>query len=456
VVSAPFPTSTRGDGTGSHIGGDPQRKEAGGQGLRGESATADRVDPVGARRVWTWRVDGEIGEFRRVKENSMRIVLSCLVVLALIGSSLGCWSCEYDNPAVGVGSVPVRHHGGEHFKVQDYTQIGKYWEKMASGELNYLTVTADDLPPAMADMSVFESSQVATIISGYYIVNQYCNTFDNTDPTNPTPSVTNPSIAYLLEMQNPSTEPTPFQPYNLAVNGMNMIGNSGYAGTAGVIPTSGKWYLAGICLNVRNTTDWWYAPNRVIATHDYDGDDVPDIPIYIGLLSSWNFGNVPVNYDGWGYEFLTISGNSSIKDSDGNTIDSVEDLINHVVQSGFGPLDLNVSLERVSLPEFGTIQLRRPLDMNLGDLKGRVNLVFNEHVDLVEQLVGHLERSGYKTGDGIDLGGMTLDFGDFTVTMPENYAKVDVLMDSMKSLIAEADRVSTRDRGFSRDRVRVR
>jgi hypothetical protein len=413
---------------------------------------------------------------RREKENSMRTVFASLVVMALIAVSLGCGHSEYDNPAYGSASVPLRHHGGEHFKVQDYQQISSFYDKMAAGTLTFQTCELDDLPPPVSFMDLIDQSRVAVGIGNMWHTHGWHQTYDNSDPSNPSNTLVNPGIVYNMEMATPYSEPTPFQPLNRVVNGLQRMGNPGWAGQYGSPPpTSANWRLAAIILNSRDTRcDFGYGigygtyRNRFIATYDYDGDGVleDDNPYYWGnddwppaiqSMSCWNFARYHYNYDGWGYEFLDISGNSTIRDRDGNEIASAGDLLNHIMQNKVkGDLGLQVSLERVSHPEFGTLHLRRPLNVEIADANGTTFLKLNENIDLVEQLVGHLERSGYRTGEPLDLGGTTLDFGGFTVTMPEDLAKMDINIDGMKKLCAEADRVTTGERGFSRDRVRVR
>lgn len=127
---------------------------------------------------------------------------------------------------------------------------------------------------------------------------------------------------------------------------------------------------------------------------------------------------------------LNDSADLPLQDANGNKIETMDDLMNLLIRSRLndGDTSMDLQLRKVSFLD-GDLRLREPLNLNMGNAR-----LFNFKLSATEnrasmiQLIQYLRRRGTVTGEWFN--GLTLDFGEFRMTLP-NKLNISFNMETM-------------------------
>ena len=123
-------------------------------------------------------------------------------------------------------------------------------------------------------------------------------------------------------------------------------------------------------------------------------------------------------YEGDSIE-LVDSSDLPLQDLNGNQIKTVDDLMSLLVRSRLndGDTSMDFKCQSITFPD-GEILFRQPLKLHMGNARlFNFKLNAGENKEALIQLIRQLRRRGTQTGDWFS--GLTLNFGDFNLIIPE-------------------------------------
>lgn len=118
---------------------------------------------------------------------------------------------------------------------------------------------------------------------------------------------------------------------------------------------------------------------------------------------------------------LIVGKDFTLKDSSGNLLTDMNGLFDMLLRERLGGSDVEIDLE---LHGFATdtfsLNFRQPLKLAMNDSRGRMwTFDLESNAKALVGALRELRSSGLEPGQVIDFSGATVDFGDFSVTMPE-------------------------------------
>lgn len=124
-----------------------------------------------------------------------------------------------------------------------------------------------------------------------------------------------------------------------------------------------------------------------------------------------------------------------LNDSEGNRLQTVDDVIGMLVKSRLnaGDTSMDLKLQKMTFGDGSDFTFSEPLNIGMGDARlQKFSISADGNRSQMVQLIRHLKRTGFKTGDPV----RGLDFGDFRIGIPESVT-ITLGMDAMDKILVK-------------------
>jgi hypothetical protein len=160
-----------------------------------------------------------------------------------------------------------------------------------------------------------------------------------------------------------------------------------------------------------------------------------------------------------GPTFDADSQDLSLHDVAGREIKSMDDLFSKLVSSKLTKpgSELDLQVKAISIPGVSAIALENPLSVTVDSGLHRFGFDPVQNVAAYEELNEKLKASGIQPGDSFALGGVKVDFGSFSATLPEGIeVAVDWDQNVMDDMVTKLRQEFGGQMQAERNRIRAR
>jgi hypothetical protein len=148
-----------------------------------------------------------------------------------------------------------------------------------------------------------------------------------------------------------------------------------------------------------------------------------------------------------------------LQDATGREISSMDELFSKLVSSKLNApgSDMDLQVKAVSIPGVSAIALENPLNVTVDTGLHHFGIDPAQNVAAYEELNEKLKASGLQPGDSFALGGVKVDFGSFSATLPNAYEiAVDWDQNVMDDMVTKIRQQFGGQMQAERNRIRAR